>query len=93
MRDRVLCTESINFAFDSEVDEHDDDDDFTVPGCKFPLEIQGRWNFTYQHAKMLEIWQKNATLHLMSGQDIKFFCDKRDGGVFVFRSEFFYPTF
>ncbi|CAG5123642.1 unnamed protein product, partial [Candidula unifasciata] len=55
-----------------------------LPGCKFPPEIQGRWNFTYQHAKMWEIWQRNATLHLMSGQAVKFVCDKRDGRVLVF---------
>ncbi|CAG5132812.1 unnamed protein product [Candidula unifasciata] len=60
-----------------------------LPGCKFPPEIQGRWNFTYQHARMLEIWQSNATLHLMSGQDVRFFCDKRDGHVFVFRAKAF----
>ncbi|XP_059140915.1 uncharacterized protein LOC131928800 isoform X2 [Physella acuta] len=58
-----------------------------LPGCKFPLELRGRWNYTYQHAKSLEIWQRNATLHLMSGESVKFLCDKRDGGVFVFRAK------
>ncbi|BFZ15888.1 hypothetical protein BsWGS_18927 [Bradybaena similaris] len=60
-----------------------------LPGCKFPLELQGRWNFTYQHARMLEIWHSNATLHLMSGQLVRFLCDKRDGQVFVFRAKAF----
>ncbi|KAK0054766.1 hypothetical protein Bpfe_015863 [Biomphalaria pfeifferi] len=58
-----------------------------IPGCKFPPELRGRWNYTYQHAKSLEIWQRNATLHLMSGESVKFICDKRDGGVFVFRAK------
>ncbi|CAL1548085.1 unnamed protein product [Lymnaea stagnalis] len=58
-----------------------------LPGCKFPAEIRGRWNYTYQHAKSLEIWQRNATLHLMNGESIRFMCDKRDGGVFVFRAK------
>ncbi|KAH9502746.1 hypothetical protein Btru_069672 [Bulinus truncatus] len=59
----------------------------TIPGCKFPPEIRGRWNYTYQHAKSLEIWQRNATLYLMNGESVKFICDKRDGGVFVFRAK------
>ncbi|RUS70735.1 hypothetical protein EGW08_021502 [Elysia chlorotica] len=58
----------------------------SAPGCKFPKSIQGRWNFTYQHAKSLEIWQRNSTLHLMDGSSVRFLCDKRDGPVFVFRS-------
>ncbi|KAK3720740.1 hypothetical protein RRG08_057210 [Elysia crispata] len=58
----------------------------SAPGCKFPKSIQGRWNFTYQHAKSLEIWQRNSTLHLMDGSSVRFLCDKRDGGVFVFRT-------
>ncbi|XP_005099542.2 uncharacterized protein LOC101862730 [Aplysia californica] len=72
---------------------HEDSDHITnafirraLPGCKFPAQIQGRWNFTYQHARSLEIWSRNATLHLMNGKNIKFLCDKRDGGVFVFRT-------
>ncbi|GFO33880.1 hypothetical protein PoB_006038500 [Plakobranchus ocellatus] len=61
----------------------------SVQGCKFPKAIQGRWNFTYQHAKSLEIWQRNSTLHLMDGSSVRFMCDKRDGSVFVFRSRRF----
>ncbi|GFR98663.1 hypothetical protein ElyMa_002774200 [Elysia marginata] len=60
-----------------------------APGCKFPPAIQGRWNFTYQHAKSLEIWQRNSTLHLMNGSSVRFLCDKRDGSVFVFRARRF----
>lgn len=61
----------------------------SAPGCKFPLAVQGRWNFTYQHAKSLEIWMRNSTLHLMNGSSVRFLCDKRDGSVFVFRSRRF----
>ena len=59
------------------------------PGCKFPKHLQGRWNYTYQHARSFEIWKRNATLHLMSSRQIKFLCDKRDGGLFVMRSSQF----
>ncbi|KAK7473653.1 hypothetical protein BaRGS_00035131 [Batillaria attramentaria] len=59
------------------------------PGCKFPRELHSSWNFTYLHARRLDIGLRYIVLVLLNGQRIVFSCETRDSNRYVIRSQGF----
>ena len=56
-----------------------------APGCKFPKELHGSWNFTYLHARSLDISLRKMELVLLDGRRLLFSCEARDSKRYVIR--------
>ncbi|KAL8591072.1 hypothetical protein ACOMHN_032637 [Nucella lapillus] len=62
-----------------------------APGCKFPRQLQKSWNFTYLHARSLDIDGRHMVLVLLDGRRLVFTCQTRDSNRYVLISNGF-PT-
>ncbi|XP_070199972.1 uncharacterized protein [Littorina saxatilis] len=60
-----------------------------APGCKFPKELRRTWNFTYMHARSLDISFTKIMLNLLDGRQLNFSCDARDSRRYVVRAHGF----